>query len=254
MFKNILERGKLKKSVLAIIIVIIILFGGFYLYKAINPTEYIADDIVKVDPISDDLMIYFENQDLIEHIDKNLSEYTQKRFEDSLISYKELQSDKNNVYQGYMGEATTYMQLGDYKTSLVKLKAMEERYPEDELVSMNMGDLYIKMHQYLDAAHAMHAAAQKKPSEILVQLRLAELYEKYSSVPSKAEDIYQQALTDTNSHIDIKKAYADFLENIKKDYVTAQYIWNDILSNEKNPKLRAAIEEKISDINKKANK
>lgn len=244
-----------KKSqiIVFVIIIVLLLVGGWYIYNlnyssnSHNNQNNSADMVDEYENLSQ----YFSNEDIIEKVDKNLTPDEVKRYQQDLKDSQEIQKDENNAYQGFMGEALAYMHLGDYKTSLAKLKAMEKKYPNDELVSMNLGDLYIKMHQYLLAARAMHAAVDKKPSEVLTHLRLAELYEKYAKDPLLAEGIYKKALIDTNGNEEIKKAYAVFLENIKKDYSAAIAIWSDLLSREKDTKLQSAIKEKISELEKK---
>ena len=235
--------------IIFILIIVFLVFGGWYVYKSNYLTSFKeSDNITETGEGYNNLSNYFSNEEIVDRVDKNLTPEEVERYQQDLKDSQEIQKDENNAYQGYMGEALAYMHLGDYKISLEKLKAMEKKYPDDELVSMNLGDLYIKMHQYLSAAQAMHAAVDKKPKEVLTHLRLAELYEKYSKDPLLAENIYKKALIDTNGHEEIKKAYAVFLENIKKDYQGAIAIWTDILSREKDPKLQAAIKEKITEL------
>lgn len=243
-----LKTSKKPSGVIFFIIFLILFAGGFYLYSKYNSQSFSDNsDSQNKTELSD----YFSNEEIINRVDLEIPDDVRKRFEDSLLSYQELQSNENNAYQGYMGEATTYMQLGDYQTALEKLKAMVELYPDDELVYMNLGDLYIRMKQYLEAARAMHTAIEKKPEEVLPHLRLAELYEKYSKEPLRAEKIYQQALVDTNGHIEIRKAQAVFLENIKKDYRAAIAVWMQLLEGQTDEKLINSINEKISEIEKK---
>ena len=239
-----------KKTGLAVwlLLILVILAGGWYLYQKQQQSSSLPEP---ARDLSIELADYFSNQDLVETVELEMPPEVRTRFENDLERYLELQTDPNNEYQGYMGEALSYMQLGDYRMALEKMLALTERYPEDELVFHNLGDLYVKMKQYLSAAEAFTQAVANKPEEVYTQLRLAEHFVKYSREPHLAELIYQQASVTTGGHSEVLKNYAVFLEEVKGDYPTAVTLWRQIQDLETDEQLLAAIAEKIIELENK---
>lgn len=222
----------MQKTIIGIIIALVVLIGGYYVYQQFAQQGTPGEQVEQASG-SDltEYSLYFTNDALVTAPESLvIPDEVRQRFEDNLVTYVELQSDENNAYQGYMGEANTYLALGDYATSLEKLLAMTERYPEDELVFQNLGELYTRMQQYELAAESYERAIKNRPDEVQPYLKYARLYQDYSSDPTKAEPIYQAAMVGTEGATDVVTSYADFVENVLQDPAASLPLWQQAVN------------------------
>ncbi len=242
--QNQSPRDTTNKKLLVILVTLVILavVGLFFVYKNSqnNNTTVVPDQ--QTDDTGDaytELDNYFINSELKTVSDVLPPEVIKLRMEEIIktneaeIKIEEAKED-GNPYSGYLGVANTYRQLGDFSKSLDAYSVVIDKYPNDFLVWHNLGVLHEDMQQYLEAARAYSRSIDNKPVESMAYLKLADLYVRYSNDSSKAQEVYEEAVVNTEENIQVLKFYAAYLEDVLQDNQEAVIIWNKVLEKDPN--------------------
>lgn len=173
-----------------------------------------------------------EKKVLLENLQKTLQTHNYNR--------------KNPVLYSDMGilKAGT----GDYEGSLENFKKAAELDPKDPRFYRNIAITYRYLDKYTESEAAFKQAQKLAPENPRHWIELGELYAYKLNDTKKARLFYLEAIQTTQNNILVLQAYANFLENVEKDYGAAIDIYNKLaeVSNEnKGAYLQRAAELKL---------
>ena len=124
---------------------------------------------------------------------------------------------------------------GDYRGAIRAFTFARSSNPQDPRFSRNMAIAYTNLNDYVQAEMAFREAFRLAPTQPEYWLELGELYTFKVQDKEKARLFYLEALDRTSQNLDVVKAYANFLENIEKDYTGAINYWQILVDkDEKN--------------------
>ncbi|MFA4833836.1 MAG: hypothetical protein WC619_03240 [Patescibacteria group bacterium] len=212
-----------KKIIITIIIfLVLILAGGFFVYK--NKFNYCSEYIcsVKVEISGEE---YNKKLELIKETKENIKK------------------DPENL--------DNYLSLGLYYKSLGELKKAENSYLDglkiDDkfyLYYLNLGNILVDMRDYGSAKESYLKAIENKAVEPNSYLKLADLLAIQIKAPDgEIREVYSEGLKNTNNDPNICRSYASYLEEIKEDNAAAD-MWQLCLSKDPNNEaIKGIIEE-----------
>jgi len=103
------------------------------------------------------------------------------------------------------------------------LKALE-KFPSDYRANMNLGDLYILMELPQSAAIKFYDTIKLYPKDGMIYTKLADLYFKYSAAPEKAQNIYELGWKNADDKRVVLDYYMQYLQSQKKDLIKYEEI------------------------------
>ncbi len=113
----------------------------------------------------------------------------------------------------------------DYNGAVSAFKLAIKRNPDDTRFWRNLAITYTNMDRYDDAEKAFQQAFKIAPTQPEYWLELGELYTFKIKDNQKARTFYLEAISRSNTNINVAQAYANFLENIERNYAEAIKYW-----------------------------
>lgn len=113
----------------------------------------------------------------------------------------------------------------DYSGAVKSFQLSISKNPEDPRFYRNLAIAYTYLDKFKDAEVAFQQAFKLAPQQPEYWLELGELYTFKLKDNQKARTFYLEAISRTNTNINVAQGFANFLENVEKDYVEAVKYW-----------------------------
>jgi tetratricopeptide (TPR) repeat protein len=224
-------------KVIATILVIIVLDGGFYVLanysKLFGPknNNQASETVLNLDEIKNDFVNRQKKstsgvvppQAITDRFDAAIAK-SQQAIKDNKPSdpaNKDLAAD-------YVAIANSQMILGRYDEAEQSYLKAIEKFPDDYRANMNLGDLYILMGLPQSAAIKFYDTIKLYPQDAMIYTKLADLYFKYSTAPEKAQGIYELGWKNAADTRVILSYYIVYLQTQKKDQVKLEEVQREL--------------------------
>lgn len=182
--------------------------------------------------------------------DLGLTQQEKQMFVDKINDLKDQiskrPSDNDFVYKANVDIASNYMGMGEYKTSLEWLNKAVNIFPDKPLAYGQTGEVQRLMKDYDKATENFRKALALTPENANLWAALIDTYKVSNTYTAQGmKDLYEEALSKTNSSINIVTLYAQFLQT-NNDLPGAVKYWK--IAIEKNPQDSALYQAEIDKI------
>ena len=176
------------------------------------------------------------------------TEYLKRR--DAALHMKEPGKNNANIYNE-IGSIRNAMK--DYEGAVEAFRMAQNANPQDPGYARNLGIVYGYLNNYEAAEQAFMRAYALAPKNPEYWLEIGDLYN-YNKIDNreKARKFYEDALQKTDNNPDVLRIYANYLENVEKNYPEAiKYVQKLMEKDERN---RVAYLKRIEELKEKIKK
>ena len=166
------------------------------------------------------------NSDTSIDIPKHYSEQESKEFltrRDDVLRDKESWGKNNAGLYNNIGIIRSGM--GEYSGAVSSFKKAIKKNPNDPRFWRNLAIAYTSLDEYDEAEKAFKDVFKLVPTQAEYWLELGELYTFKLNDKTKARTFYLEAMNRSNGNINVARAFANFLENVEKDYTESIKYW-----------------------------
>ncbi len=181
--------------------------------------------------------------------------YTDKRVDETKAKIADHESklgtEGNNDYNSHIDIALLYSNLGDGAKVLEHLNVAIKIEPNNPLAYDNAGTMLERVGAYKSAEAAFNKALEVDPDFAYTHMLVIDLHKSYlNSSFEVREQVYKDALTQTNNDLQIMKEYAVFLSDSGKLQESVQ-LWQQIIDLEPDQTAKELIFQEITRLSDK---
>ena len=243
-----------KLSILFGIVIVLLVVGAIIMIQrqdAYAPEQEQSDSSVNEaeSHMSDiDFSMYIANDEDNVTIINNMTEEKRQEIRDGILIWQERQD--GSTIEPYLQEATLQSSIGNHREALVVLDRALEIYPSNVTLHLNKAEINRRIGRYLDAANVYAKAIDLNVDNPNSYLGLGDLLVKFAFDTSIAETVFETGLANTDEHIDLLTAYADYLDEEKEDKATALEYWRKAYDKSQVGSIKQAIGSEIEKLEK----
>jgi len=215
-----------KIAIVATFVIVLIIAGvGIYWYSGgFRPqSQPAADGSAVIGWSREEVTADFKNNELKIRGDAVPPQEIKDRYGAAIAKAKQAISDNKPTIKGdkdvsgdYITVASSYAILGDYGESENWYKKTIEKFPDNYLAHMNLGDLYILMGQSREAAGKFYDTHKLYPKDSVIYTKLADLYYAYAFVnKERADAIYELGVKNAVYPKIVLNSYIYYLEKLR---------------------------------------
>lgn len=188
-----------------------------------------------------------QQDNFIKEKDPQLTQEERKIYEDRLAEANEALKNQNldndERYNWVMFKGFQLHGLGKLEDALKQFIEASKLKPEDSTAQVSLYTVYLDMQDNESARESIKKAIELKPTDPDIWKKYILLEkERFNASNELLTNLYSEALSKTNNHVDIITAYATFLEEIGNLQAAKEY-WQKAV--EANPGRRSLYEEEI---------